>query len=156
MNWHHHQQHRFLPSLAASLLVAVAGSVAQSRPAQWPMDGLMEGGRQILELIAGRRSNKEIGQHLYLEDFFRALGPMDNVPHASNCDIAWFIVRYQEDTSGRARLARGGIRLTTFERAVEGLTASVPVSLEEFEARMMDKLEVQRRRAAAISPPAPS
>ena len=66
------------------------------------------------------------------------------------------IVRYEKDGSGRAHLARGGIRLTTLERAVEGLTAGVPVSLEEFEARMMDKLEAQRRRAAAISPPAPS
>ena len=39
------------------------------------------------------------------QPFFRALGPMDDVDHVSNCDIAWFVVRFDETNgSGRANL----------------------------------------------------
>ncbi len=46
---------------------------------------------------------------------------MDEVKHVSNCDIAWFVVRYNEIGEG-AVLEPGFVRLTTLERAVEGLT----------------------------------
>jgi hypothetical protein len=39
------------------------------------------------------------------EGFFRALGKMDEVKHASNCDIAWFVVRYN-DSGGNTHVAR--------------------------------------------------
>ena len=73
-------------------------------------------------------------------NFFDALGKMDAVEDVSNCDIAWFIVRYRDD--GRIiHLERDSVILTTLERAVEGLTGGLPVSLEEFEKRIRGKLK---------------
>ncbi|MBI3947560.1 MAG: hypothetical protein HY321_16675 [Armatimonadetes bacterium] len=72
--------------------------------------------------------------------FFAALGRMDDVRDVSNCDIAWFVVGYDE-SQGDARLTREFARLTTLERAVEGLTSGRPVSLETFEARILEKLQ---------------
>jgi len=78
------------------------------------------------------------------EDFFSSLSRMDEVAHVSNCDIAWFVVRYVEE-QGRAKLQPSRVALTTLERAVEGLTAGLPVSLPEFERRIRAKLaEAQR------------
>ena len=74
------------------------------------------------------------------EDFWEALGPMDSVNHVSNCDIVWFIVGYDESPSG-AKLVLKNARLTTLERAVEGLTAGLPVSLGDFEKRIIAKLD---------------
>ena len=51
------------------------------------------------------------------EDFWGGLGPMDSVNHVSNCDIAWFIVGYDETSTG-AKLALREVRLTTLERVV--------------------------------------
>jgi hypothetical protein len=79
-------------------------------------------------------------------DFFAALAPMDRVSDISNCDIAWFIVDFIEGLDGKAQLARGDVHLTTLERAVEGLTAGIPVSKNEFERRILAKLT---RRVAA-------
>lgn len=70
--------------------------------------------------------------------FFSALAPMVRVSHVSNCDIAWFIVRYDEQDG--ATLAADEVFFTTLEQAVEGITAGVPVSLEEFEQRIRGKL----------------
>lgn len=75
------------------------------------------------------------------ESFFSALGKMDHVSDVSNCDIAWFVVRYDE-TEGEAHIEPGFVQFTTLERAVEGLTAGEPVSLDQFEARILRK---QRR-----------
>ena len=72
-------------------------------------------------------------------DFFDALGTMDEVRHVSNCDVAWFVVKYDE-TGGEAVLTPDFVRLTTLERAVEGLTGGNPVSLETFESRIREKL----------------
>ncbi len=73
------------------------------------------------------------------EGFFGALGKMDEVKHVSNCDIAWFVLRYNE-IGGNAVLEPGFVRLTTLERAVEGLTGGYPVSLETFEERIRVKI----------------
>jgi len=73
------------------------------------------------------------------EGFFGALGRMDEVKHVSNCDIAWFVVRYRED-GGNAVLEPSFVRLTTLERAVEGLTGGSPVSLVTFETRIRAKI----------------
>lgn len=75
--------------------------------------------------------------------FFEALGAMDNVPDVSNADIAWFVVDYEEQER-RALLRPAFHRLTTLERAVEGLTGGRPVSLETFERRIREKLELRR------------
>ena len=73
--------------------------------------------------------------------FFLAMGKMRTVPHISNCDVAWFVVKYEETANGRYRLVPDGVQFTTLEDSVEGLTAGVPVSLEVFEKRIMAKLE---------------
>ena len=72
-------------------------------------------------------------------DFFEAIGAMDHVPDVSNCDIAWFVVRYIE-AGTKATLTRDKVQFTTLERAVEGLTAGTPVNLDVFEARIRQKL----------------
>lgn len=73
------------------------------------------------------------------EAFYAELGHMDTVQHVSNCDIAWFIVGYDE-ANAAIRLNRKRLHLTTLESAVEGLTAGSPVSVEEFERRIRAKL----------------
>lgn len=72
-------------------------------------------------------------------DFYAALAPMSRVDHVSNCDIAWFVVEYDESSTG-AKLVPHEVHLTTLEQAVEGLTAGVPVSLDIFEKRIRSKL----------------
>jgi len=76
------------------------------------------------------------------EDFFAALGEMDDVADISNCDIAWFAVRYEE-SGGKAILQRCSCRLTTLERAVEGLTGGRPVSLGKFQETIARGLRKQ-------------
>jgi hypothetical protein len=80
------------------------------------------------------------------EAFFAALGPMDHVSHVSNCDIAWFIVRYEETENGFL-LHPSKMRLTTLERAVEGLTGGTPVSCDVFEHRIRAKLAKTSKHA---------
>lgn len=73
--------------------------------------------------------------------FFDSLGEMDAVAHVSNSDIVWFIVRFDEDLPGGvAKLFVDEVRYTTLERAVEGLTAGAPTSLNAFEEKLRDKL----------------
>ena len=74
------------------------------------------------------------------ESFFAAMGKMDSVESVSNCDVAWFAVKYDE-RGGRRQLVPSSVQLTTLERSVEGLTAGVPVSLEVFEKRILAKLK---------------
>lgn len=72
--------------------------------------------------------------------FYDALGPMEVVSSVSNSDIGWFVLDIVEDDAGdRAHLTRSTVHYTTLERAVEGLTAGIPVSREEFERRVLDK-----------------
>lgn len=77
------------------------------------------------------------------ESFMAALGQMDSVGSVSNCDVAWFVVRFREEER-RALLEPLRVQLTTLERAVEGLTAGVPVSLEDFESSLSAKLTGRR------------
>ena len=71
--------------------------------------------------------------------FFAALGSMDDVGDISNCDIAWFVMDYDE-SPGEFALKPAFVRMTTLERAVEGLTGGNPVSLSLFEQRVREKL----------------
>lgn len=75
------------------------------------------------------------------EGFFSALdlNRMAEVPHISNADIIWFIIQYEEREAS-VHLRQGPIRRTTLESAIDGLTAGIPVSLEEFEERIRRKL----------------
>lgn len=70
--------------------------------------------------------------------FFEALGKMEDVKDISNADVAWFVVSYDE-RSIPIRLTRDFVCFTTLERAVEGLTGGLPVTLVEFERRIMEK-----------------
>jgi len=79
--------------------------------------------------------------------FFSAMGRMRPVRHISNCDVVWFVVRYEQTEAGRFRLVPEDFHLTTLEDSVEGLTAGVPASLEIFEQRILDKLQRSPRPA---------
>jgi hypothetical protein len=73
------------------------------------------------------------------QDFFNNMAPMEKVKDVSNCDVAWFIVRFDE-SQGEAVLTPDKVYLTTLEQSVEGLTAGIPVSLAKFEERMREKI----------------
>ncbi len=73
------------------------------------------------------------------EAFFASLGRMDDVADVSNADIAWFVVGFDE-TGDSFRLVPRAVRYTTLERAVEGLTAGLPVTLDQFETEIKGKL----------------
>jgi hypothetical protein len=72
--------------------------------------------------------------------FWNSLGAMKRVPHISNADIVWFVVRHKGPSRGRYRLALHDTVATTLEDAVGGLTGGTPVSLEQFEASIRRKL----------------
>ena len=72
--------------------------------------------------------------------FFQAMGKMRTVPHIANCDVAWFVLKFEE-AEGAYRLVPDTVHYTTLEDSVEVLTAGVPGSLEIFEKRIMAKLE---------------
>jgi len=74
--------------------------------------------------------------------FFDSIGEMDHVKDISNADIAWFIVRFEEDPdSKRSKMKLDEVRYTTLERSVEGLTGGKPVPKHEFESRIGGKLK---------------
>jgi hypothetical protein len=70
------------------------------------------------------------------EDFFKAMGRMKTVDEMSNCDVAWFVVKYDD----KLRLGTEGVYLTTLEESVDSLVAGRAVSLAEFEQRILVKL----------------
>lgn len=73
--------------------------------------------------------------------FWKSLGGMQRTSHISNADIVWFVVDYGEPTEGRYKLKPYEAVFTTLEHAVEGLTGGTPVSLEQFENAVLEKLE---------------
>ncbi len=73
------------------------------------------------------------------EDFFSELGRMEAVADVSNCDVAWFVVRFRESETGFV-LERKHVFLTTLESSQSGLVAARPVKKEEFERRIRARL----------------
>jgi hypothetical protein len=74
------------------------------------------------------------------EAWFRSnVVDVPTVSDVSNCDIAWFVARFNEAGS-RIQIEFGRPHLQTLERAVEGLTGGLPVTLGEFEAKIRLKL----------------
>ncbi len=71
--------------------------------------------------------------------FWESLGSITEVDHVSNCDIAWFVMKYRHD-GVRFQMEPAGLHLTTLDRAVEGLTGGKPTSLSEFEKTLRAKL----------------
>lgn len=72
--------------------------------------------------------------------FYDSIGDMGKIEDLSNSDIAWFVVRYKEEEMKQAILEPDVVIYTTLERTVEGLTGGKPVSLNEFEKRIKNKL----------------
>ena len=72
--------------------------------------------------------------------FWDSMGEMSTVQNVSNCDIAWFVVDFREN-GGRFQACKHGVYLTTLDRAVEGLTAGVPTSLQQFEAELKERIK---------------
>lgn len=72
--------------------------------------------------------------------FFKNMGEMEEVQDISNCDIVWFVVDYIASERGFDLVPAGEPHLITLERAIEGLIAGEPVSLDEFERRITEKL----------------
>lgn len=83
--------------------------------------------------------------------FMQVLGQMDPATDVSNSDIAWLIVDYHDTGKGRAELKKHEFRLTTLERAVEGLTAGRPVPLPKFEKRIREKLARRQKDEAKVA-----
>jgi len=75
--------------------------------------------------------------------FYRSLGKMELVSDLSNADIAWFVIEYDE-SGPTAVIKIDEPHKQTLERAVEGLTGGLPVTLSEFEDKIAEKL--RRRR----------
>jgi hypothetical protein len=73
--------------------------------------------------------------------FWKSLGEMRRTPQISNADIVWFVVDYEGPIKGRYKLTPREAVFTTLEHAVEGLTGGMPVSLEQFELAIREKLE---------------
>ncbi len=77
--------------------------------------------------------------------FYRNLGPMDTVKDMSNCDIAWFVIKYDE-SGDIVKLMIDEPEKQTLESAVEGLTGGFPISLGEFEAKIREKINQTSRK----------
>jgi hypothetical protein len=72
--------------------------------------------------------------------FWEALAEMRRARDLSNADIIWFVVDFDGPVNGRYILKRHEAVFTTLENAVEGLTGGTPVSLEQFEQAIRQKL----------------
>jgi hypothetical protein len=77
--------------------------------------------------------------------FWQSLGSITEVDHVSNCDIAWFVMKYNHNGT-RFCMEPAGVHLTTLDRAVEGLTGGKPTSLSEFEKTLLSKLSISQTR----------
>ncbi len=73
------------------------------------------------------------------EDFFKAMGKMEDVPDLSNCDVAWFVVRYEE-VGTSIKLGRGRVVFTTLQSSVDSLIAGKPPSQARFEEKIRARL----------------
>lgn len=73
------------------------------------------------------------------ESFFAAMGNMERVDDIWNGDIVWFVVGYDE-TETAAEIAAREFVVTTLESSVFGLTGGEPVSKEEFEASIRERV----------------
>ncbi|HVU37988.1 MAG TPA: NotI family restriction endonuclease [Opitutales bacterium] len=71
--------------------------------------------------------------------FWSSLAEIKEVPHVSNCDVAWFVVNY-EAKDGGLKLVRHAVHFTTLENSVEGLTGGYPVEKDRFENELRMRL----------------
>lgn len=81
--------------------------------------------------------------------FYNALGDVEEVNHISNCDIVWFVVNYDIANTDKAALRLDSIHYTTLEKTVSALTGRTPLPKEDFEKRIIDKLNRQLKAKPA-------
>lgn len=73
------------------------------------------------------------------EPFFQSLAGLEREKHLSNAEIVWFVVGFDWDRTSW-RLAKREVVCTKLEASVKALTGGVPLSKEEFEAQLLNKL----------------
>lgn len=86
-----------------------------------------------------RRWGKKMAVVVDVPWFQTNVATADTVSDISNSDIAWFLFDIDE-TSIPPRLKLDRVEMQTLERAVEGLTGGLPVTLAEFESKIREKL----------------
>ena len=73
--------------------------------------------------------------------FSMGLDRVETVQDISNADIAWFIVDFTEsDSANSFQLVKNSVYFMTLEEAVKGLTGGTPVTLGQFEQRIVGKI----------------
>lgn len=71
------------------------------------------------------------------------LGDVETVDDVSNADIAWLVVDFEENSSSdEISLRQHQTFFMTLEEAVKGLTGGTPVTISQFEARILEKINV--------------
>ncbi len=75
------------------------------------------------------------------EAFFRHMDSMNVVEEVADCDVAWFVMGFDESGDGRARLVRRALHLTTLDETLGGLIAAEVVTKSEFESLLIDKTD---------------
>lgn len=86
-----------------------------------------------------RRWGKKMALVVDMPWFGSNVFDVETVDDVSNCDIAWFLVDFDESTDP-ATIFISSIHLQTLERAVEGLTGGYPVTLVAFEQKIQEKM----------------
>ena len=72
--------------------------------------------------------------------FFHSMGEMRTASDVSNADIIWFIVDFKKvEHEQYYQIQIVDEVVTTLESSIEGLTGGIPVSLKEFENRILGK-----------------
>lgn len=71
--------------------------------------------------------------------FWLSIGGIKTQKDLSNSDVVWFVADY-EPTSQGFKLIQKDVLLTTIEDAVTSLTGGVPVTRQEFEERIAEKM----------------
>ena len=85
--------------------------------------------------------------------FFNALGKMDDVKDISNCDIAWFVIRYEE-SGGEALLTLTKYVLQLWNERWKGLQAATQLVLKCLKPESGKSLLRHSRVAKPIEIPA--
>jgi hypothetical protein len=74
------------------------------------------------------------------EPFFGSLIGLEREKHASNAEIVWFIVGYDQTQNGW-KLVERDVIYTKLESSIRALTGGVPLSKEGFEEQLLNKLK---------------
>jgi len=74
------------------------------------------------------------------QPFFNSLGDMQSVKHLSNGDIAWIIVGFKDEAEGQSKIYCEKVIYTTLEKTIEILTRGEPMSREDFQLKLIDRI----------------